>query len=75
MVSILDFTGLNICNTFSRIWILAESTKFRKVDAITSILRKIQNPIKFEHSLRFPIEKLNYSDFIYNYKELFNSER
>ena len=33
--------------------ILAQSTKSRKVDAIMSILRKIQNHIKFETFLRF----------------------
>ena len=52
----LDFTGLNVCNirVLSFVYkVSAQSEKSRKVDAITSILRKIQNPIKFETLLRF----------------------
>ena len=53
LVVILDFTGLNDCILLTFVWkFLAKSKKFRKVDAITSVLRKIQNPIKFERVLR-----------------------
>ena len=47
--------------------ILAQFKKFHKLDAITSISRKIKNHIKFQ--------KPNYPDFIYNYEELSGSKR
>ena len=53
--------------------ILAQSTKSLIVDAITLILRKIQNPIEFESFLQFR-PKPNCSDSIYNYIELFVSK-
>ena len=48
MVLILDFVIVNVCITYIRVQILAESKKRRKFDAITLILGKIQNPMKFE---------------------------
>ena len=45
-------------------------------NAITLILRKIQNPITFEHLLRFQtkIKESNNVSFIYSYEELFGSK-
>ena len=50
--------------------ILAQSEKFRKIDAITSVLQKTENPMKFKALLRFRTDlKPNDPDFIYNYTE------
>ena len=71
LISILYFTGLNFCITFISVQNLTQSKKSRKVDAIASILRKIQNSIKFEPLFRFWLNlKPNYLHSIYNYQEL-----
>ena len=67
-------TSLNIDLVIKKY--LAQSKKFPKVNAISSILRKAQNPIKFESFSNFgQIEKLYYLDFIYNHEGLFGSKR
>ena len=53
VVIIINFAGLKLCITSFLYKTLAQSKKTRKVDAVTSILRKIPNSIKLEPLLRF----------------------